>query len=259
VDQLVRDFIVPTALKRGWKSFCEIGASEGLSTDQLLKIPDISHTIIDPGLDADLVAKYAGDRRVTVLRDLSLAALAEMDGLYDCFLIDGDHNWYTVFNELTLIRKRELLRPGGTIFFHDVEWPYGRRDMYYQPETIPREYRLAFERKGILRGQRALADSGGTNPQFCNAIRVGGPQNGVLTAIEDFIAEHPSEYQFCRIRFQGDGLGILQFRSSDPAGDGAFLSMRIAAGWQDLCAFPRSALRYVLWKAFPGFMQKRYP
>jgi hypothetical protein len=259
VDQFVKDIIVPVAQKRGWKSFCEIGASEGVSTDQLLKLHGISHTIIDPGLDADLMAKYADDRRVTVIRDISLAALPKMKGPYDCFLIDGDHNWYTVFHELSLIRQFRLLRPGGMIFFHDVAWPYGRRDMYYQPETIPAPYRLASERKGILRGNSALADSGGMNPQFCNAISAGGPRNGVLTAIEDFLAQHPKEYWFCRIRFQDAGLGLLQSRSSDPAADPAFLPIRIAAGWQDLCAAPRSVLRYALWRAFPSFMRKRQP
>jgi hypothetical protein len=259
LEQFVRDFIVPIALKRGWKSFCEIGASEGASTDQLLKLPGISYTIVDPGLDADLVTKYAGDGRVGVLRNNSLAALPNMGGSFDCFLIDGDHNWYTVFTELRLIRQRGLLRPGGIIFFDDVDWPYGQRDMYYQPETIPAHYRLAFERKGIFRGQSALANSGGTNPQFCNASRAGGPRNGVLTSIEDFLAEHPSEYQFCRIRFQGEGLGILQSRSSGLAEDRAFLPIRIAAGWRDLCAIPRSVLRNLLWKAFPSFMKRRYP
>lgn len=256
MNQFVRDFIVPVALKRGWKSFCEIGASKGNSTDQLLKLPDISHTIVDPGLDADLVARYATDRRVTVLRDLSLAALPKMEGPYDCFLIDGDHNWYTVFNELTLIRQRGLLRPGGMIFFHDVEWPYGRRDMYYQPETIPAQYRLPYACKGILRGRSALVDSGGDNRQVANAIHEGGPRNGVLTAIEDFVAEHPSDYQFCRIRVQY-GLGILQARSSDPAEDRAFLPVRIAVAWQNLRAIPKAALRFVFSRTVPGWWLKR--
>jgi hypothetical protein len=181
-----------------------------------------------------------------------------MEGLYDCFLIDGDHNWYTVFNELDLIRQRSLLRPGGMIFFHDVEWPYGRRDLYYQPQTIPAQYRNDFDRKGVQRGQTALVDSGGGNAHLCNAIREGGPRNGVLTAIEDFLAEYPSEYQFCRIRAQ-HGLGILQSRSSNPAENRAFLAIRVAAAWQNLCAFPKSATRYLFWKAFPSFMQRRNP
>jgi hypothetical protein len=258
MDQFVRDFIVPLAQKRGWKRFCEIGASEGKSTDQLLKLPGISHTIVDPGLDADLVAKYAADKRVRVLRDLSLEALPKIKGPYDCFLIDGDHNWFTVFNELNLIRQRGLLRPGGMIFFHDVDWPYGRRDMYYQPETVPAQHRLEFQRKGIHRGQSALADSGGRNAHLSNAVREGGPRNGVLTAIEDFLAEHPSDYRFCRIRVQ-HGLGIFQSRSSDPADGRAFQFIRIAAAWQNICAFPKSALRDLLSKAVPNFMRNREP
>jgi predicted O-methyltransferase YrrM len=137
LQELVRDWTVPLARKRGWKSFCEIGASFGLTSDEILKVPDISYTIIDPCLDADLALKYAGDARVAVKQSNSLDALPNLDGAYDCILIDGDHNWYTVFNELRLIRERGLLRRGGMIFFHDVERPYGRRDMYYQPDTIP--------------------------------------------------------------------------------------------------------------------------
>jgi hypothetical protein len=258
MDHFVRDFIVPIAQKRGWKRFCEIGASEGKSTDQLLQLPGISHTVIDPGLDADLAAKYASEQRVTVLRSLSLDALPGMQGPYDCFLIDGDHNWYTVFNELNLIRQRGLLRPGGMIFFHDVGWPYGRRDMYYQPETVPAQHRLEFQRRGILRGQSALVDFGGRNPHLSNAVREGGPRNGVLTAIEDFMAEHPTDYEFCRIRVQY-GLGILQSRGSDPAENRAFFSVRIAAARQNIRVFPKSALRYLLSRAFPGWWQKREP
>lgn len=252
----VKNFILPIAQRRGWKKVCEIGVSRGSSTDQILSLPGVSDTIIDPCLDADLIARYADDPRVEVLPNLSLEALPKMKGPYDCFLIDGDHNWYTVFNELNLISRHGLLRPGGMIFFHDVGWPYGRRDMYYQPETIPAEYRLPYDRKGILRGQTALAVAGGTNWQFNNAIRAGGSRNGVLTAIEDFLDRHSSEYLFCRIHLQ-EGLGILQSRSDDPAEDRAFLSIRLAAAWLDLRAFPKLALRYLLWKSLPSVMQRR--
>jgi hypothetical protein len=216
MQQFVRHWIIPYARKRRWKNFCEIGASNGLSTDEILKLPNISHTIIDPCIDADLALKYAGDTRVTVQRSLSLDALPNLSGSYDCILIDGDHNWYTVFNELRLLRERSLLRQGGVIFFHDIEWPYGRRDMYYQPNTIPSEYRQEYARKGIIKGQSQLEDSEGMNPELCNAIHEGGPRNGVLTAIEDFVAEHCSEYHFCRVKDQL-GLGILQFRSTRPS------------------------------------------
>jgi hypothetical protein len=231
--QFVRHFIIPLARKRGWGHFCEIGASTGLSSDELLKLPLISYTIIDPCFDTDLARKYAGDARVTVQKSNSLDVLPDLDGTYDCILIDGDHNWYTVINELRLIRERGLLRAGGMIFFHDVGWPYGRRDLYYQPATIPPQYRQEYENKGIVRGRSLLADQGGAARHLCNAVREGGLRNGVLTAIENFIAEHPWEYNFCRVRLQF-GLGILQYRHKRLFEDISFLPIRIKAGMYSL-------------------------
>lgn len=228
MQKFARHIIVPLAQKRGWKTFCEIGASTGLSTDEILKLPGISYTILDPCLDADLSLKYAGDSRVTVHKRNSLDALPGLNGKFDCILIDGDHNWYTVFNELRLIRERSLLQPGGMIFFHDVGRPYGRRDMYYQPETIPAEFRQPYEQKGIVRGQSELADTEGSNRIHFNAVHEGGARNGVLTAIEDFIAGHPSAYHFTRIKAQY-GLGILQYRRKVTSEDLAFFGLRLSA------------------------------
>jgi len=241
MQQLVRDWTVPLARKRGWKRFCEIGASFGLTSDEILKLPDISYTIVDPCFDADLALKYAGDARVTVKKSISLDALPNLGGVYDCILIDGDHNWYTVFNELRLIRERGLLRKGGMIFFHDVEWPYGRRDMYYQPDTIPPEYRQEYERKGIIRGQSQLVGSEGANGHLCNAVHEGGSRNGVLTAIEDFVAEHPTEYLFCRLQ-QQYGLGILQFRNKRLSEDLSFFLLQTKVGMYDFRKAPRASV-----------------
>jgi hypothetical protein len=226
MQQFVKDWIIPLARKRDWKRFGEIGASTGLSSDEIVKLPDITPAIVDPCFDADLALKYAGDQRVTVHKSNSLDALPTLAGVFDCVLIDGDHNWYTVFNELRLIRERGLLRKGGMVFFHDVEWPNGRRDMYYQPDTIPSEFLLENERKGIIRGQDALESGRGANQELCNALHEGGPRNGVLTAIEDFNAEHHGEYHLCVVREQF-GLGVLQFRSKRPFEDISFLLLRI--------------------------------
>jgi hypothetical protein len=163
-----------------------------------------------------------------------------MDGIYDCILIDGDHNWYTVFNELRLIRERGLLRRGGMIFFHDVGWPFGRRDMYYQPDTIPQEYRHKHELKGIVRGRSQLVDSGGGNAKDWNAVHEGGPKNGVLTAIEDFQSAHPSEYRFCRVRLAA-GLGIMQYRGEKLWDGLAFFLLRIKAAIYSLGGMVRDA------------------
>jgi hypothetical protein len=255
MQKFARHVIVPLARRRGWKSFCEIGASTGRSTDEILQLPDISYTILDPCLDVDLTLKYINDRRVTVHKRNSLDALPDLHGTFDCILIDGDHNWYTVFNELRLIRERDLLKRGGMIFFHDVGRPYGRRDMYYQPETVPAEFRQLYERKGIVRGRSELADSEGSNRIHFNAVREGGARNGVLTAIEDFVAEHSSDYRFCRIKAQY-GLGILQYRRKLASEDLSFFLLRLGAVRRSVIGPLKSSPAHSLKKAFRSISRR---
>ena len=75
------------------------------------------------------------------------------------------------------------------LLFHDVCWPHGRRDDYFDPEQIPADHRrpLAGVDGGLRPGEPGLADRGLPYPR--SAAREGGPRNGVLTAIEDFAAE----------------------------------------------------------------------
>ena len=54
---------------------------------------------------------------------------------------------------------------------HDIGWPYGRRDLYYDPETIPDSYTRPYEKKGVRLELEALADVGGLNQHLYNAAR----------------------------------------------------------------------------------------
>lgn len=204
--------IKPYLEENGYRRLCEIGAQFGENTDQLLELGSVHVTVIDPCLDADLCAKCEGRDRITVHKGLSLEVLPTLTEAFDCILVDGDHNWYTVYHELETIDAQGLLRPGGTILLHDVSWPYGRRDMYFQPDTIPREFRQPFTQRGIIKGISELSDTDGVNGHLCNALTEGGPRNGVLTAIEDFVEIHPSEYLFFRLDVQY-GLGFLYKRA----------------------------------------------
>lgn len=129
--------------------------------------------------------------------------------LYEFQPIDGDHNWYTVFHELRLLE--ESARRAGMLFplvlLHDVEWPYARRDMYYEPSRIPDAFRHPFASSGMRPGQSPLTPDGFLPHRF-NATEEGTARNGVLTAVEDFVAQSDVRLHFQIVPWL-HGLGIL--------------------------------------------------
>jgi hypothetical protein len=140
MHQDVKAFVVPLLAGSKWRRVCESGACLGEGTDMLAAVPGLRDTVIDPCLDCGLGKKYAGKPQVVVRKGTSVEVLPKLNDVFDYILIDGDHNWYTVHEELEAISRQNLLRPRGILFFHNVEWPWGRRDMYDQPEVIPPAY-----------------------------------------------------------------------------------------------------------------------
>lgn len=184
-----RKTILPIIKRQRYREFVEIGVAAGKTSIQLLKYcrkVGGKLTGIDPSPSFE---PPKGLRPYWLLhRDLSLNVLGLLD-LFDCVLIDGDHNWYTVRNELELISER--IRPEGTIFLHDVAPPWARRDMYHVLERIPVEFRNPCrEVDGVWIAEKE-----------------GGERNGVLTAVEDFVRDHP-EWKL-KIITTHHGLAIL--------------------------------------------------
>jgi cephalosporin hydroxylase len=187
--------IAPVLHAAGARRVVEIGALRGETTVRMLDDlgPDAELHIIDPAPQFDPAEhERAFPGRYHFHRGLSHDVLPTL-GPLDAALIDGDHNWYTVVNELRLLA--EGARRSGTslpvLVLHDVLWPYGRRDLYYAPERIPAEFRQPYARAGINPGMKGLHPGKGLNPTMWNAEEEGGPRNGVMTALEDFIAEYP--------------------------------------------------------------------
>lgn len=184
--------IKPIMVAHRPKSIVEIGAPTGLNTPKLLDYclhTDAVCHVIDPlpQFEVDLMKAWYEDKFV-LHQDLSLKALPEIE-FYDAILIDGDHNWYTVYHELKQVE--EMNAKSGQfpiVMLHDVAWPYGRRDMYYNPKTVPEEFRQPHEPKGIAPGVSELVD-GGANADLYNALHENGERNGVLTAAEDFLKQ----------------------------------------------------------------------
>jgi hypothetical protein len=127
----------------------------------------------------------------------------------DIALIDGDHNWFTVFNELlqVYVRAHETGAPPPICIMHDVAWPYARRDMYYNPSDIPVAFCHAYAYRGMLPDISELQEDG-MNGVLANALHEGGPKNGVMTAIEDFIESSKLDIKLYVLPYH-NGLGIL--------------------------------------------------
>jgi hypothetical protein len=193
----------------------EIGVYRGAITTLALRTTQERGTTvhaIDPApqedFDLEGLQSEFGERFV-FHRARSLEALPEIRGA-DVALIDGDHNWYTVYNELTTIARiaGEDGKPFPLTLMHDVDFPYADRDMYYFPRTIPEEYRQPTGRGGMVMGYDELVEGGGLNAGSHNALTAGGPRNGVKTAVDDFLAEVDAPVSFTRV-IGFFGLGIL--------------------------------------------------
>lgn len=198
------------ALRPG--TITEVGAYSGGTTVLLLQWAvengaDVH--VIDPAprFDVDGFARRFG-QTFRFHKALSLDVIDRLP-VPDLMLIDGDHNWYTVNRELHMLEAtaRSQGRPFPVTLLHDCAWPYARRDLYYDPSTIPEEARQPFARSGMLPGRSAL-DPRGLNPGLANATTEGGPRNGVLTGIEDFVAAAQEPIRLQLLPGFG-GLGIL--------------------------------------------------
>lgn len=176
----------------GARRVVEVGTEWGSMTQALLDYTDDAGgtlVSIDPAPSSEAVRLFDTRSHALLVRASSLLALPELDA--DAWLIDGDHNWYTVHRESQAIWERCLATDTPFLaFYHDVGWPWARRDLYYDPERVPREFRRphAWDR-GVTLDHAGVIDGGfrGEGHWAC-AVEEGGERNGVLTAIEDFVA-----------------------------------------------------------------------
>ncbi|AKH44170.1 hypothetical protein FHS61_001490 [Altererythrobacter atlanticus] len=191
--------IRPCLDRAGVKDIVEIGAEfGGMSTLLAEHCASAGGTLtsIDPEPKAEFLEWAASSDNVRHFAQPSLEALPRLSAA-DAWVIDGDHNYYTVFNELCQI-DAICQRDGKPLlaFLHDISWPCARRDFYYAPERIPEQHRHAYSYdvgvtidSGDPRPNRGMRGMG----HFAWALEEGGPRNGVLTAVEDFLAQADSD------------------------------------------------------------------
>lgn len=183
------EIMIPCLDAAGAKSVVEVGAYAGDLTELLLRWAARAGSrvvAIDPSPQPGLARLDETNDDLELVRETSLDALAHIE-LPDAAIIDGDHNYWTVSEELRLIGERAEGSALPLLLFHDVAWPHARRDDYYSPELIPDEFRQPTVPGGGLVPDDTGTREGGV-PYRWPAAHEGGPRNGVLTAVEDFVA-----------------------------------------------------------------------
>ena len=163
------------------RTVVEVGAGHGHTTKRLVELARerrMTVHVVDPAPNFDAAALAAGSGGRMIFHRARSHDILPAIGPVDVALIDGDHNWYTVHGDLQRLwaAAEEAGRPAPAAFLHDVEWPYARRDMYYDPKAIPDEARQPWARRGIVWGQSELSEESGPWAEFANALEEGTPR-----------------------------------------------------------------------------------
>lgn len=219
VNRLWESVVFPIIRHASPKHIVEVGSEEGKTTRKILDFcseSDCILTAIDPMPlfnIQELVDQYKG--KFFFHKDLSLNRIYELENI-DMIFLDGDHNWYTVYHELKMLEKLSDNSKFPIVFLHDCGWPYGRRDLYYNPELIPSEFLKPYKKQGVVPWQHDLVEVG-FNMNLYNSIYENNYKNGVYTAVEDFLKETNKEiFQYnieafhgLTILFEKENAGII--------------------------------------------------
>jgi len=186
-----RDLILSCLEAAEVRVVLEIGSESGAFTSELLSFVarrEGELWCVEPYPTLELEELGASEQRFHLIAGRSPQALEGVEPC-DAYIVDGDHNYWTVSRELDhAFRNREIAR-APLVVLHDVSWPCGRRDQYYAPDALPpgavhpHSWDLG-SRPGEKRaGRGGLRGSGA----FAIALEEGGERNGVRTAVEDFV------------------------------------------------------------------------
>ncbi len=213
------DIVRPLLEHCGARHLVEIGAGEGEHTRLLLRYCEEvgGHlTVVEPAVPPELRRLLEGAPRARLCAARSETVIPALDQAVDAVLLEGDLNYAVVRGDLEriadLAEKRGVVFP--LVFVKNTSWPYARRDMYYAPEAIPQAARQPFA-KGGLSPRSPGQVSGMINAEFAHALEEGGPRNGVLTAVEDFLGEAGPGLHLWTLPMN-HGLGII-YRKPSPA------------------------------------------
>lgn len=198
------DGLLDAAEARG---VAEVGAFQGELTRKLLERRNLLRVVaIEPSPPPELLSLAREYPSLELVAETSHDALARIQ-MPDAIILDGDHNYFTMEGELRLIEQRSDRFP--LLMFHDVGWPLARRDSYHAPERIPADYLQPLNPDVGLAPGPGFDDD---RPFARTADHEGGRRNGVLTAIEDFMARPGYRFALIPAFF---GFGVM-WRTNAP-------------------------------------------
>lgn len=163
----------------------EVGVESGSVSGSYLELGASTVYCVEPAPTEALRSTLAADG-LHLVEAYSPAALEQLP-VADLYVLDGDHNYAVVRQEVDWILRNA---PDAVIALHDVLWPCSRRDAYYEPSPLSASEKHSSSDAGptIWHGQLTPAGFVGLG-SFTWAEHAGGQRNGVLTAVEDAMAE----------------------------------------------------------------------
>ena len=124
------------------------------------------------------------DKNNESIQDYPLNALPKLNN-YDAIFINDDANWYTIFNELNIIKDTNKDFP--LVFICNNKFPNKFRDSYINPDKIPKEFRHKYKDNFPIcyNDEHIFINDG-----FYHAYDENTSRNGVSVAISDFLEEN---------------------------------------------------------------------
>ncbi len=181
MHKLFSNYIEKILKSYNCKNILEIGVYEGATTIEILKWCSKNNsnlTSVEPmGWSGNIPEKYKAAHndygcinprflsgRInkkfqnlwTVKKELSLNYLKKEKKKFEVVIIDGDHNYFTVKNELESLKKN--LADNYCIILNDVYGKWSRKDQYCDIRNIPSEFQNS-KKQGVMSAIEEFLDA----------------------------------------------------------------------------------------------------
>ncbi|HZE67168.1 MAG TPA: class I SAM-dependent methyltransferase [Sporichthyaceae bacterium] len=201
---LFREIFAVLFEHRAIRTVVEVGVESGAVSRVYAELGAQTVHCVEPAPSDAL--RQAMSPPLRLVEGYSPGVLAELP-IADLYVIDGDHNYAVVAAETQWLLRHA---PDAVVVYHDLLWPCARRDEYYQPSVLAPEDRHPDSADGPTVWHDALTPAGFVGRDaYRVAEHAGGERNGVLTAVEDAIAEDGDAKLRLAVIPAVFGLGVL--------------------------------------------------